>query len=80
MSADTFFQVSRDRLVALASRYAVPVMYEWPEFVRAGGLISYSTVRVEYARQAGIYVRRKASRPAGHSNWRSILRRRERLV
>jgi putative tryptophan/tyrosine transport system substrate-binding protein len=43
LSADTFFQVSRDRLVALASRYAVPV-YEWPEFVRAGGLISYSTV------------------------------------
>jgi putative tryptophan/tyrosine transport system substrate-binding protein len=51
MSADTFFQVSRDRLVALASCYAVPVMYEWPEFVRAGGLISYSTVRVEYARR-----------------------------
>jgi len=58
LSADTFFQVSRDRLVALASRYAVPVMYEWPEFVRAGGLISYSTARTEYARQAGIYVGR----------------------
>ena len=58
MSADTFFQVSRDRLVALASRYALPVMYEWPEFVRAGGLISYSTARAEYARQAGIYVGR----------------------
>jgi putative tryptophan/tyrosine transport system substrate-binding protein len=33
-------------------------MYEWPEFVRAGGLISYSTARTEYARQAGIYVGR----------------------
>ena len=58
MMADTFFQVSRDRLVALAARYAVPVMYEWPEFVKAGGLISYSTVRSEYARQVGIYAGR----------------------
>jgi putative ABC transport system substrate-binding protein len=58
MMADTFFQVSRDRLVALAARYAVPAMYEWPEFVKAGGLISYSTVRSEYARQVGIYAGR----------------------
>jgi len=58
MMADTFFQVSRDRLVALAARYAIPAMYEWPEFVKAGGLISYSTVRSEYARQVGIYAGR----------------------
>jgi putative ABC transport system substrate-binding protein len=66
LSGDTFFQVSRDRLVALAARYAVPVMYEWPEFVKAGGLISYSTVRSEYARQVGIYAGRilNGARPA----------------
>ena len=48
MSADTFFQVQREQLVALAARHAVPVMYEWREFVRAGGLMSYSTMRSEY--------------------------------
>jgi hypothetical protein len=37
LSADLFFQVRRDRLVALAAQYKVPVMYEWPEFVAAGG-------------------------------------------
>jgi putative tryptophan/tyrosine transport system substrate-binding protein len=58
MSADTFFQVQRDQLIALAARHAVPTMYEWPEFVKAGGLISYSTVRAEYAFQAGLYAGR----------------------
>src|SRR5262249_53342372 len=31
MSADTFFQVRREQLVALAARHAVPAMYEWRE-------------------------------------------------
>ena len=58
MSADLFFQVRRDQLVALAARHAVPTMFEWPEFVEAGGLISYSTARGEPSRQMGIYVGR----------------------
>ena len=33
-------------------------MYEWSEFVKAGGLISYSTDRSEMWRQLGIYVTR----------------------
>jgi putative tryptophan/tyrosine transport system substrate-binding protein len=57
MSADLFFQVRRDRLVALEARYKVPVMYEWPEFVAAGGLISYSAVRTDWL-QMGIYAGR----------------------
>jgi putative tryptophan/tyrosine transport system substrate-binding protein len=58
MSADTFFQVQREQLVALAARHAVPAMYEWREFVRAGGLMSYSTMRAEYMLQVGVYVGR----------------------
>lgn len=33
-------------------------MFEWRDFVEAGGLISYSTVRAETWRQHGIYVGR----------------------
>jgi putative tryptophan/tyrosine transport system substrate-binding protein len=58
MSADLFFQVQREQLVALAVRHSLPVMYEWPEFVRAGGLISYSTFRTDAFVQSGIYVGR----------------------
>jgi putative tryptophan/tyrosine transport system substrate-binding protein len=56
MSADLFFQVRQDQLVALAARHKVPVMYEWPRFVEAGGLISYSAVGDNH--QMGIYVGR----------------------
>ena len=58
MSADLFFQVQRDQLVALAANYRIPVMWEWPEFVEAGGLISYAPVRTDALLQSGIYVGR----------------------
>src|SRR4051794_38887863 len=65
-SANLFFQVHRDKLVALAARYAIPAMYEWRELVEAGGLISYSAVRADSLRQMGIYVGRvlKGEKPA----------------
>ena len=41
-------------------------MYEWREFVAAGGLVSYSTNRGEAFRQMGVYVGRilKGEKPA----------------
>ena len=57
-SAHQFFQVVRDQLVALAARHRLPAMYEWREFVAAGGLASYSTNRSEAFRQIGVYVGR----------------------
>ena len=54
-SAHQFYQVIRDQLVALAARHRVPAMYEWPEFVEAGGLASYSTNRNHTFRQMGVY-------------------------
>jgi ABC-type uncharacterized transport system substrate-binding protein len=57
-SANLFYQVALDRLVALAARHAVPAMYEWREFVEAGGLMSYSTSRAEAWRQVGLYTGR----------------------
>ena len=58
MSADLFYQVQREQIIGLASRYAIPTMYEWRDFVVAGGLISYSTVRGDAYRQGGAYVGR----------------------
>src|SRR4051812_23107292 len=43
MGADPFFQVRQDQVVPLAARHRVPTVYEWSEFVRAGGLAAYST-------------------------------------
>jgi putative ABC transport system substrate-binding protein len=64
--ASQYFQVITSRLVALAARYRIPALYEWREFVTAGGLVSYSTDRTEFARLAGTYVGRilKGEKPA----------------
>jgi putative ABC transport system substrate-binding protein len=52
------FQVRQEQLIALAARHSIPAMYEWREFVTAGGLMSYSTNRAEAFRQVGIYTGR----------------------
>lgn len=48
----------RDQLVALAARYAIPVIYPFPNFVMAGGLMSYGDGLTEAFRQLGIYAAR----------------------
>lgn len=56
--ASTLFQGIADRLVTLAARQRLPALYEWREFVTAGGLISYSTSRTEIGRLLGEYAAR----------------------
>ena len=66
VGGDPFFTGRREQLVALASRYAVPVIDRWPEFAASGGLISYGPSLTAAYRQVGIYAGKilKGARPA----------------
>jgi putative ABC transport system substrate-binding protein len=64
--ASPLFVGRRDQLAALAARYAIPVIYPFPSFVQAGGLMSYGENLTEAFRQLGIYAARilKGEKPA----------------
>ena len=61
--SDPFFNSRRERLAALAERYAVPAIYD---FATAGGLISYGASIAALYRQVGVYAGRilKGAKPA----------------
>lgn len=66
VGTDPFFTSRRERIVALASQYAVPAIYEWQEFAAAGGLMSYGANLASLYREAGLYVGKilKGANPA----------------
>jgi len=53
---DPSFLSRHEQIVALAARYAVPTIYDWREYVAAGGLISYGTNLTDTYRNIGTYV------------------------
>jgi ABC-type uncharacterized transport system substrate-binding protein len=66
VTADNTFTRDPARLPELAARYRVPTIYQWRDFVTAGGLISYGASLTEANRQIGVYTGRilKGDKPA----------------
>ena len=66
IGTDPFFSSRREQLVALAAHHAVPAIYPWPDFAKAGGLVSYGPSTTAAFREVGIYVGKilKGAKPA----------------
>ena len=64
--AEPFFDSQPAKIVALAARYAVPMIANLREYVVAGGLMSYGASLSELYRRAAIYAGRvlKGAKPA----------------
>jgi putative ABC transport system substrate-binding protein len=54
----TFFALRGEQLGALALRHAVPTIFQYGPFARAGGLLSYGTDETEYYHLVGLYTGR----------------------
>jgi putative tryptophan/tyrosine transport system substrate-binding protein len=58
IGSHAFFTARSEQLAALAVRHAVPAVYQFREFVSAGGLMSYGTTVVDTYRRLGVYAAR----------------------
>jgi putative ABC transport system substrate-binding protein len=66
IGGDNFFNDRAEQLAALALRHGEPAIYQYREFVAAGGLMSYGGNMTEANRLVGTYTGRilKGEKPA----------------
>jgi putative ABC transport system substrate-binding protein len=66
IGSDVFFNSRSQQLAARTVRHAMPAVYQYREFVAAGGLMSYGGSLEDSYRSAGIYTGRvlKGEKPA----------------
>jgi putative ABC transport system substrate-binding protein len=66
MGSDTFLNAQSDRIIALAAKHRLPVMYNGRAFVERGGLISYGANFADMYRLVGNYAGKvlKGAKPA----------------
>jgi putative ABC transport system substrate-binding protein len=66
VTADIVFTRAAKQLTALAARHRIPTIYQWREFVRDGGLISYGASLGDAVRHVGVYTARilKGDKPS----------------
>jgi putative ABC transport system substrate-binding protein len=66
VGAHSLFVRERKPIIALAAKYRLPAIYEWPQHVRDGGLMSYGASDTETYRRVAAYVDRifKGARPS----------------
>ena len=65
VAATTYFVRDRKRIIELAAKHRLPAIYEWPEHVEDGGLMSYGSSLTGTTRRVAVYVDRlfKGARP-----------------
>jgi putative ABC transport system substrate-binding protein len=56
VAADPYFDTRRAGIIAFALRNRLPAIYQFREYVTAGGLLSYGVDLTEAYRQFGVYV------------------------
>ncbi len=64
--SEPFLTSRREQIAKLAAKYAMPVIDAYPDYVQAGGLMSYGASAAEARRIAGIYAGRllQGNKPA----------------
>jgi putative ABC transport system substrate-binding protein len=66
VGAHSLFLRDRKQIIALAAKYRLPAIYEWPQHVKDGGLMSYGASDIETYRRVAVYVDRifKGAKPS----------------
>jgi len=66
VTADPILSSNRERIMQLAASHRLPAMYEWPEIVEAGGLLSYGPSLADVNTRVAAYVDKilKGAKPA----------------